>query len=452
MRAPLLRVGVAVALLAGCAASEREPPNVLVVVVDTFRADHIGGYGYFRDTTPHLDRLIAEGARFDAAIATGSWSPPSHVSILTGLLPNQHRVLTWGHEVPERVVSLAGRLGAHGYRTGLFSSHGGLRKGLRGFGRDFGHSFGTHRKHDERTLDRAFQWIRESERPWYAHAILMSTHGPYDRYPPEWDERYFTDVPPGGERTFPLAAPRQGRGIPEYLSVGDHRSAGYYANRYDRAVHYVDGLLGRFLARLEEEGWLDETLVVVTSDHGEGFGEHGHFGHGNDLYDVLLRVPLILRLPGRIPAGTVWSEPVSLVDLVPTALGFAGAPAPEGLPGIDLSGHLERGTRPAPRLLVSVDRSGESWVFAVRSASHKLIYDGSAGRAELYDLTRDPGERTNLLEGPPEEVPAAAYQELRTELGELAAAHGAAEVPEAPVLSAEGVEALRTLGYLEGPD
>lgn len=434
------------ALLAACGPT---PPNVLVIVLDTLRADHVGAYGYPRDTTPNLDRVISQGARFDAAIAPSSWSAPSHLSITTGLQPTRHHVFHWGHRVPDSVVTLAERLAAAGFGTGLFTSHGGLRHGVANFHRGFGEHFGKSRDDDPEVLDAAATWIDAQAEPWYAHVILMSMHGHYDQYPPEWNEQVFTDVPPGGERTFPfLESKFDGTGgIPSYLRMGDHQDAGEYVNRYDRALRRVDALLGAFFARLAEAGVLDDTLVVLTADHGESLGDHDHFGHGGLLYDHLVRVPLALRLPGRVPAGATWSDPVELADIVPTVLGFVGLPPADGLDGIDLSGHLERGTRPPPRLVTSAWHHEGRWCFMVRSARHKLMRDTEGERTSLYDLERDPREREDLLAAG--RAPAEVLAPLRERLQALVADYQAVPVEEPEVLSAEAQEALRALGYLE---
>lgn len=432
--------------LGGCRSA---PKTLLLISVDTLRADHVGAYGYARDTTPNLDRVIAEGVRFDAAIAPSSWSAPSHVSITTGLQPTRHRTFRWGDRIPDEVPTLAERLAAAGFRTGLFTSHGGLRKGVANFHRGFGEHFGKSRDDDPEVLDAAATWIGNQSGPWYAHVILMSMHGPYDQYPPEWNEQVFTDVPPGGERTFPFG---EGKfdgtgGIPSYLRIGDHQAAGEYVNRYDRALRSVDALLGGFFARLDEAGVLDDTLVVVTADHGESLGDHDHFGHGGPLYEHVVRVPLAVRLPGRVPAGATWGEPVELVDIVPTVLGFAGLPPAAGLDGVDLSAHLQRGTRPPPRLVTSAWHNKGRWCFMVRSASHKLMRDTEGERTSLYDLERDPRELEDLIAAG--RAPAEVLAPLRERLQALVADYRAVPVVEPEVLSAEAQEALRALGYLE---
>lgn len=446
-----LAAGVGLFALAACGCGPGGPPNVLVIVLDTLRADHVHGYGYTRETTPNLDRLIAEGVRFDAAIATSSWSGPSHTSILTGLYPDQHGVARWGNAVRHVEPPLAELLAAGGFRTGWFSAHKGLYGATAGVTRGFQIEFQRGRKDDERVLAEASRWIREGEGPWYAHVILMGLHAPYDRYPAEYD-RLFTDLPPGGEREFSLSVGDGcAGGIPGDFAVGGERRVGDYVNRYDRALRHLDEKLGVFLAGLEAEGALDDTLVVVTSDHGEGLGEHGAFGHGCALWDHLVRVPLVMRLPGRVPAGQVWREPVQLVDVAPTALGFAGIAQPAGLRGVDLSPHLARGTRPPRRLAVASVYDGHEWALMVRSERHKLIYDEGVGRAALYDLAQDPGEERDLLAQPEAGVPREALEELRARMAELSHAYAGLQVDETAPLSAEAEEALRALGYLAEP-
>ena len=422
----------------GCGAPERS--DVLVIVVDTLRANHLHAYGYPRETTPHLDRLAAAGVRFDVAIATSSWSAPSHPSIMTGLSPDRHGVLGWNDSIDPAAVTLAERLGERGYATGIFSSHGGLRKAVGEFNRGFQTSFGTSRKHDDRTLDRALAWIRGAESPWYAHVILMTMHAPYERYPEEFDRTLFTDLPPAGDRVFPE--------VHHTVRIGDHLNSAYYINRYDRSLRHLDALVGSFLEALHDEGRLRNAHVVVTSDHGESFGDHGGFGHSAELYDTLVRVPLLLVGPG-VPPGLVWREPVSTLDIVPTLHGLAGLAVPAGLEGIDLSPHLRSGTRPDPRLLLAMLGHNRFGTTMVRGTRYKLIRYKRRGE-ELYDLHADPGEQHNRIGDASPEV-ARVLAVLRPALDHLGTAEDRAADVARP-LSDDAAQTLKALGYLADED
>jgi arylsulfatase A-like enzyme len=434
------------ATLAGCA---ERPPNVLVIVLDTLRFDHVGAYGYPRETTPAIDRLAEEGALFETALVSSPWSAPSHASILTGLAPLEHGVMDWGNALRSSAATLAERLAAQGFRTGFFSAHKPLGTSVEGITRGFQSVFQRGRKDDARVLRAALDWTRAGPAPWYAHVILMGVHAPYDRYPPEYDARYFLDLPPGGERVADAAQKSDCgvRGIPPTFQVGELRRVGDYVNRYDRALRHADDQLADLFAQLAADGALDDTLVVVTSDHGESLGERDFFGHGCHFYEELVRVPLVLRLPGRIAAGARVREPVELVDLVPGVLGLVGAPR-EGLPGRDLL-DLLGGVAPPRRLTVGVFHDAHVWSFMVRSPRHKLVFNEGTRRAELYDLAADPLERDDLLAGPPERVPRAAHDELHARLLALSEAYRGFTVEHGAPLSPEALEALRALGYVE---
>jgi arylsulfatase A-like enzyme len=448
-RAGLAALWFAVAL-AGCGAPAR--PNVLLVVVDTLRADHVGAYGYARETTPALDRLAAEGARFDTALVSSPWSAPSHATILTGLAPLEHGVMNWGNPLRPSATTLAERLAAHGYRTGFFSAHKPLGTSVDGIARGFQTVFQRGRKDDARVLREAREWTRAGAAPWYAHVILMGVHAPYDRYPPDYDERFFTDLPPGGERVAGAAAHSDcgARGIPPSFEVGALRRVGDYVNRYDRALRHVDDQLAALFAALAADGALDDTLVIVTSDHGESLGERDFFGHGCHFWEELVRVPLLVRLPGRIAAGARVAEPVQLLDLAPSVLGAVGLPAPGELPGVDLLARL-RGPALPPRLAVAAFHDTRHWSFMVRSARHKLVFDEDERRPELYDLVADPREQTDLLAGPPDAVPREAYAELHARLLALSEAYRGFQAERSAPLSPEAHEALRALGYVADP-
>jgi arylsulfatase A-like enzyme len=429
-------------------------PNVVLLVVDTLAQKRMSGYGYARETTPNLDRLIREGVRFDTAISSSPWSPPSHSSIVSGLLPFNHGVIGWQDRLAETAPPLAVYVQDLGYRTGLFSTHKSLAGGVHGITAGIDHEF-VEGLGDRRVLEAAAAWMEEQGEPFFAHVIVTSPHAPYQEYPPEYDDLYFLDVPPGGEKTYPFVDSRHtgAGGIPKSMRMGDHDNVGFYVNRYDRGLRYVDSLIGDFVSRLQAQGKLSNTLLVVTSDHGESLGEHDYFAHEVQLYDTLIRVPLIFWYPGRLAGGAVWEEQVELVDLTPTILGFLGQTAPAHLDGIDLSTHLLRGTRPGPgRVAFASYTWRRSRHFMARSDTHKLIYKKGGGE-EFYDLVADPDEVNDLLVAGAQGLEAAdavtAYTDLGRSMKTLLEAHASLKrgLPAVP-LSDELIEELRALGYL----
>lgn len=429
-------------------------PNVVLLVVDTFARKHISGYGYWRKTTPNLDRVMHDGIRFDAAIVPSSWSPPCHTTIITGLLPIHHNVMGWGDRMADTAPPLPVFLQKIGYRTALFSSHLSLAGGVHGITAGLDHKF-VEGRGDRLILETAATWIEQRHGPYFAHVIVTSPHAPYQEYPAEWDDRYFTDVPPGGEKTYPFVKKRQtgAGGIPKVMRMGDHHSVGFYVNRYDRGLLYVDSLIGDFVDRLQKEGKLSNTLLIVTADHGESHGEHDYFGHEMQLYDTLVRVPLVFWYPGHIAGGAVWKQPVQLTDVAPTILGFLGQKPSPHMDGIDLSSYLLHGTRPhKTRIALGSYQFRHVHRFMARSATHKLIYT-EGGKEEFYDLVKDPDEVHNLLASGAKGLEAAhaakAYAELRSAMNGLLKAEAKRTRYPAPApLSDDVIKELRSLGYL----
>ncbi len=422
-------VGAALAaatlIQSGCARPQQAASaanyNVLLITLDTVRADHIGAYGYRKIETPNLDRLASEGVRFAEASSPVPLTLPAHATILSGLLPPRHGVRNNGAErFPEGPATLASQLGAAGYRTGAFIGAFVLdrRFGLgRGFDR-YDDDIPRERAADldvERpgrvVTDRALAWLSEkSEKPFFAWVHLYDAHAPYA--PPEPFRTLYPDRP------------------------------------YDGEVAEVDAQVGRLLAELDRRGFAGRTVVAVVGDHGEALGEHGELTHGLLVYEPSLHVPLLLRAPGVLPAGWVVETPVSLVDLAPTLAGLLERPLPAGadrsLDGHDLSTTLRQRREPPAEDLYAESLYGTTFgwstVFALRRGEMKYI---AAPRPELYDLRRDPGESQNLEERRP-----GQGKELATRVAALAGSAGEAAAP-AP-LDAEARARLLSLGYLAG--
>jgi arylsulfatase A-like enzyme len=367
----VLAVGV-VAVLAWGALPARDPsttqpsvsspsdaPNVLLVTLDTVRADRFGAYGADVDTR-HFDRVAREGARFDRAVAVAPVTGPSHASMLMGAGPWDHGVLLNGVPLPERPL-LAEVLRAHGWRTGAFVSAYVLDGGL-GFRRGFevyDDSFSTFRgverllfprllamagragspdevleRRAADTVEPALRWLREGPAPserWLLWVHLFDPHGPYAP-PPPWDTHYYSGDPTDPANTS-LAratnvAPYQRRRLEGITDLN------WVLAQYAGEVSYADTQLGRLLDAVEARGETARTLVAVIGDHGEALGEHGAwFNHGDDVHEESVRVPFALRLPGRVPAGTVVDVPVEGSDLAPTLLSLAGITPPSTMTG-----------------------------------------------------------------------------------------------------------------------
>ena len=401
--------------------------NVVLVTIDTLRADRLGSYGYAEIETPHLDRLASEGVLFENALTTVPFTLPAHTSIMTGVYPPVHGVReNVGYSLDERLPTLAEDLSAAGRRTGGFVSAFVLdgRWGIdRGFDRYYDEfkvqetgmlNLGAVQREGTETIEQAEAWLDEAPgSPFFLWLHLFEPHDPYEA-PEPFASRYPT-------------------------------------RPYDAEVAYTDSLVGRLREMLDGRDLLERTLLVVTADHGEGLGDHGEYFHGYFVYDSTTRVPLIVRLPqGRLGGRRVKSA-VSHVDLRPTileALGLEAPPAP-----------LHQGGRSLLPLLLGTD-DGERFAYieSYYSLYHygwaplRAIHTGplkfiDAPEAELYRLTDDPGELENVVRGTRTEA-----RELRERLlGMIRDFERSGPVPAArPDLDQETLAQLQALGYLAG--
>ncbi|MDJ0851212.1 MAG: sulfatase [Myxococcota bacterium] len=461
---PVLAAVVALVALVALACSEARPRNVLLISVDTLRADHLGAYGYAAPTSPFLDSLAARGVRFVEAHATASWTLPSHMSLMTSLHPHAHRVDTERAGLAPEVRTLAQVLGAAGLRTAAFVSWVYVSRKY-GFDRGFDRFVELLPPKERRRpgspdtveadafVDEVLEWAAfAGSEPFFLFLHLFGPH--LDYAPPLEDARIFdpglSDLRAG--RYSELRPYIRGLGAGAKRIAADERARALAL--YDGEIRFVDRELARLFAALEARGLLEHTLVVFTSDHGEEFDEHGSMeGHGWTLYDEVTHVPLLLRFPDDRYAGTVVGEPVSGVDVAPTILDALGLAVPGAFAGRSLL-PLVRGESVASRPVFSqIRRFNRKW--AVRTDRHKLVYTADTGTNafgvpvrpgyELYDLAADPGERRDrYAESGPEALA------LVRALDAFRAARAREPAPPAAPLSAEERRRLRALGYLDG--
>jgi arylsulfatase A-like enzyme len=426
-------------------------PNVVVLVVDTLRADHLSTYGYERATSPNIDRIANEGVLFENAIAASSWTLPTHASMLTGRYPYEHGATDvkgpWGKAFDNRYPTLGEALTQHGYRTAAFSANCIYFSRDMGFGRgfirfeDYFHStfdrfsrtlYGKElerlilrrdkvrrliiwlgfpainelqpqpgststfmvRKRASDVNRQALSWIDgDSTRPFFVFLNYFDTHWPYG-------------TPPGYPRKFV-------RLDAHALLLDQQISDDSPTNRiapYDESVAYVDDQIGKLFDDLKQRGIDQRTLVVVTSDHGELLGEHGFHGHQNSLYRPLIQVPLIFWQPGHLPAGVRIKRPISQASLAATITDMLGLTEGAVFPG------------PSLRILWNAQQIPSTWPdplselaqFKYQARTFPSRYGAMASLvtpqyhymahehfgAELYDWVRDPAEAVNLAKTP----------------------------------------------------
>jgi arylsulfatase A-like enzyme len=427
------------ALLAAACAREA-PRSAVLISIDTLRADHLGVYGHARPTSPHLDAFAAGGVVFEDARSTAAWALPAHASMLTGLTPARHGGRTFRHFLPSELPTLATLLHARGFATAGFVNSGFLKPRF-GIARGFG-TYALFREDDSpegaapRITQRALAWLEEHrDRPFFLFLHYFDVHSDYSAVPRIRQEF----APEPGRLTGTTAELMRIRGSGGPVDAAD---AERLARLCDAGIRQLDEGLAPLLAWLETSGALEQTMVVVTADHGEEFGEHGSVGHDRTHYRELLHVPLVLRGAG-LPAGVRVAEPVSLTDLAPTLLRLLGVEPPPDLDGRDLAPLWRSPAGPAaPRpLFAETSPQAEDALRSVRLGPLELIRDRRTGRAELYDLASDPGETRDFSAERPED---AAHPGALLDALEAGAREPAVHGEDDPELEAQ----LRALGYL----
>jgi len=437
-------------LLAAC--GERRPPNILLVSIDSLRADHVGCYGYERDTTPTMDRLAAEGVRFETALAPTSWTLPSHVTMFTGIPPHHHHVTLDNRQLAADVKTLAEVLSGEGYRTGAIvsgpyvSARYGIAQGFDDYDESIIPALGeTHTTVVAPKLEAAVKgWIdawREEpgEQPFFLFLHMWDVH--YDFNPPAPYDRMFD---PGYSGSF------SGKRFIESGEVNpnmDPRDLEFILAQYDGEIRYTDEHLGRIIDYLDE---LDNTIVVVTADHGEEFFEHGHKGHRRSLYDEVLLVPLIIRYPARIPAGTVVEAQARLMDIGSTILSLAGVSQPrdygidathEHLRPKDLTRRIRGEEGLSPNLAFG---DFEYYLLTVRTRDTKLLMSPKDFfYPKLFDLTKDPEKLHDIAAERPEATAELLEAARHFRRGDTVRRDRPAKIDR------EQLERLKALGYIQ---
>jgi arylsulfatase A-like enzyme len=404
----------------------------VLISLDTLRADRLGMYGAHRPTTPTLDGLAAESTLFETVIAPAPWTLPSHTSMMTGLHECVHGMTgTIGKPFPPGLVPLALRLRRAGYATAAVTEDGFVdaTSFTRGFGYYWEHQSGADRVPG--TVAHALDWLHtHASEPFFLFVHTYQTHDPYFA-PPPFAEMFAGDDADG----VPNANPRD-------------------LAKYDASVRYTDAIIARLLAEFRSTPLGDRTLLVVTSDHGEGLGERGYTGHGRSLHEEVLRVPLLMRSPGLVAAGRRVPGLVGVIDVTPTILDLVGLPVPPGITGISLAPQARADASPsaAPERALFAENTLEHYRLAIRWPQWKATWDGGPDGV-INDLARSPSEReadgSGARAAAATAMRAAFEAECERERADLAAA-GASLHVQAPALpDPERERQLKALGYLE---
>jgi arylsulfatase A-like enzyme len=464
-------------------------PNVVLLLIDTLRADHLGAYGYRQPTSRHIDALARDGVIFERAIAQATYTKPSVASLLTGTFVNQHGVIAARDALGAELPTLAEQLRAHGYRTAAFSANPWITPEFH-FDRGFDH-FESNRaidvqltvlyrlvrrvgaliqprgggaaagawllrvsgepnpsnsRRDEILTDAVIDWVEgNTATPFFAYVHLIGPHDPYD--PPDAAVDRFRD-PEWGTTRARVKPPPRVYSIFETATPLDARARDMMVAQYNGAIAFADRLVERMTHALQRRGLLENTLLVLTADHGEEFYEHGNWGHGVRLYQEIIGVPLLFHFPRVLPAGRR-TDPAMLVDVFPTILRIADVPHQlTHLGGRDLFAPGRREEVAAYAEYFSVEGGSYASRMVLRDG-FKLIETRDEARKqhrqELYDLTKDPGERHDLTQGEPARTNGhlGTLQQLLQEFGATNPRLGA------PAVEIQGgtKEILRQLGY-----
>jgi len=418
-------------------------PNIILVSVDTLRADRLSSYGYERATSPNIDRLVEGGVRFDQARTVEPLTNPALSSMITGLYPHEHGGSRNGLRVRAGLASLPKTMQARGYRTAAFVGNWTLRDKLSGLREHFEvyeevltrkRWFGlVRREADARDITAgALEWVAEhgrtrAEQPFLLWVHYVEPHAPYRLHK-------------------------------EYLSQLGLEAKGLTdSDRYDTEIAFVDAAIGDLLEGLGAHSPESETLVIFTSDHGESLGEHNYWGHGRHLHDTTLHIPMALYWKDRLRPGTV-DAPALIIDLAPTVLGLLGETAPAGFQGFDWAGvlggeepPLDRVTRYQAHRGAVISRHDSELArraglleVGVLQKNIKEVFRVESGQRQLYNVAEDSGELFNLT--PPKVDPTEGLLNwMRIVYNGLSQFEDAPPKP----LDEESIEQLRSLGYVD---
>ncbi|MBU0755527.1 MAG: sulfatase [Planctomycetes bacterium] len=435
-------------------------PDIVIVVMDTLRRDHMSAYGYHRDTTPFLCELSAQSRVYDQAYSVSCWTPPGHASLFTGMYPIAHGVTQEHWMLEDDARTLAEVLGENGYRTvgiaenPMLSTAFHFNQGFEAF-HEIWQEAGQQQA-GEQTLTRVrgiLDNIPETE-PLFMFVNLNTAHKPYNAAK-QFTGRFTND------RSIKLESYDRKRFYLGEVTYSEEEH-NHLKDLYDAEVLYVDYQIREIVGALKAGGRWDRTLLVVTADHGENFGDHGHVGHSFSLYESTIKIPLIIRYPSRFTPGSRDGDPTQIIDIFPTLVNLLGIKdiSSQGTDLLQPGGRTQRPVfceyfRPKqafqifgaqandPRLQV-YNRHLRSLIFR----DTKLIW-GEDGKHELYRLDKDPAEKENLIgtkEGDQVKEALLAIMDRTVEKFDQGRSKTPQELPEP--LDEKTLEAMRTLGYI----
>jgi arylsulfatase A-like enzyme len=455
-------LGLAALAMPACSRPSRKvtrgAPNIVLIVIDTLRADHLGTYGYARPTSPNLDRLAADAVVFERVVTQGGWTRPAMASLFTSLYPHVHGAFKSNQTLPAEATTLAESLQEAGYRTmGLQTNPfiSGARNLAQGF-REYYERYGAN---GETLMNALFRWLdRHGETKFFAYVHLMDVHLPYES--PEANRVKF-DAPYHGQLDPNRVGTR--KQILKLLPTLTDEDKRHVIALYDAGVNYADEQIGRMIDALRERKLLDNTIIVITADHGEELFDRGGYEHGHSLYKEVSHIPLIIRTPRHAGHAVRVRQLVRLIDVYPTILGLVGLSIPSAVMGRDLSPAMDNpdldwdlagfteATMYGPPQLALEQGPFKLLVIAPPKGSTETQFfetfpwmrgSPESGFTGFYDLRRDPGEHARLPDHPLQARLLSALQDERSVASDRALT-GAEETPDK-----ETLERLKSLGYV----
>jgi arylsulfatase A-like enzyme len=450
-------------------------PNVIVIVIDATRADHLPMYGYSRQTAPNLTAFARGGTTFTRAYTQGTSTRPSIATLFSSMYPAVHQVNYERDFLSDSFTLLPEALRDAGYATFAVSSNANVSPTF-GYAQGFG-EFRVWKTESALRLtllgriaedilgptllarllgeradivptadvitDITRDWVtRHSQRPFFLYVHYIDPHYPYRALAP-WDKAFDHQKDP----------PRRAGGVdPIGMAPAERRAwTARTLDQYDGEILFADHHVGRLLTELQARGALDNTLVIGTADHGEEFYDHGDVGHGRTAYEEVLRVPLLMRWPGHVPAGATYDGLIGHIDMMPTILGLVGIDIPTRLQGMNLAPQIAKGAAVPERRLFSQVVNDASRLEAAHGDRYKLIRHvrgPQQGTEEVYDRAHDPSERANLVTQSPAAA-TALRQELDAFTKAVAAIASRIRPEQAKALDKDTERALRSLGYIK---
>jgi len=386
----------------------KKQPNIVFIVVDTLRADHVGCYGYGRQTTPTIDKVAVEGIRFEQVISSSSWTLPSVMSTFTSLPASLHGAEHYRAMLYPGIATLAEILKKQGYQTAGITSNP-TTNAKYGFGKgfdfyddytipmaieenlfdDFKNASDITQKPTSKLVNKAaFKWLEKKRKgKFFLFLVYLDPHADYLAPKP-----FATMFDPSYKGTV------NGKGI-KYLKSDGLKKADreHLKARYDGEVRFVDENIKKLLQKLTELKLDENTLLILMSDHGEEFWEHGGTHHGHSLYDELIKVPLIMKYPKFLPAGKAVKQQISNLDIMPTILDLLGIPIPKQCQGQSLLPLVTGKAKYTPRPVYSETKAKKT-IHSLRTPTHKLIVNVNTKKMEAYNLEKDPKEQNNLID------------------------------------------------------